>query len=101
MSRLKSFFDALEEKFYHTNREKISFNIGLLMLLHLLSTATLLYFAFKAMHSFRQLPDNGQAGEMLASIPGFIIVGIVLFVVALLVSLFIDECLERKCPSIK
>jgi methyl-accepting chemotaxis protein len=89
MSRLKSFFDALEEKFYHTNREKISFNIGLLMLLHLLSTATLLYFAFKAMHSFRQLPDNGQAGEMLASIPGFIIVGIVLFVVALLVSLFI------------
>jgi methyl-accepting chemotaxis protein len=94
MNRFQALFDALEQKFYHSNREKISFNIGLLIVLHFLSTATLAFFAFKAMNSLQGLPEGEQSGEMLASIPGILIVGIALFLVALLASLFIAAMLH-------
>jgi methyl-accepting chemotaxis protein len=95
MNRIQALFDALEEKFYHSNREKISFNIGLLIILHLLSMATLIFFAFKARNVLQTLPEGAQAGEMLAAIPGILIVGIILFLVALLAGLLIAAMLHH------
>jgi methyl-accepting chemotaxis protein len=95
MNRFQALFDALEQKFYTSNREKISINIGLLILLHLLSTATLVFFAFKAKSLIQTLPEGQQAGEMLAAIPGFLVAGIVLFLVALLAGLFIAGMLHH------
>jgi methyl-accepting chemotaxis protein len=95
MNRFQALFDALEEKFYHSNREKISLNIGLLILLHLLSMATLIFFAFKAKNVLQALPEGEPAGEVLAAIPGILIVGIILFLVALLAGLFIAAMLHH------
>jgi methyl-accepting chemotaxis protein len=95
MNRFQALFDALEQKFYHSNREKITFNIGLLVLLHLLSTGTLIFLAFKAMNLLKGQPEGGQAGEMLAAIPGILIIGILIFLVALLASFFIAAMLHH------
>jgi methyl-accepting chemotaxis protein len=95
MNRFQALFDALEQKFYHSNREKISFNIGLLILLHLVSTATLIVFAFKTMNLFQALPKGEQSSEMLTTIPSVMIIGIVLFLVTLLVGLFIAAMLHH------
>jgi methyl-accepting chemotaxis protein len=95
MNRFQALFDALEQKFYHSNREKISFNIGLLVLLHLLSTATLIFFAFKAMNLLQGHPEGEQTGEMLATIPGILTLGIILFLVALLAGIFIAAMLHH------
>ena len=95
MNRFQALFDALELKFYQSNREKISFNIGFLILLHLLSTATLIYFAFKAMDLLRGLPEGEQTTQMLTSIPGFLIIGIILFLVALLAGVFVAAMLHH------
>jgi methyl-accepting chemotaxis protein len=89
MNRFQALFDALEQKFYHSNREKISINIGLLVLLHLLSTATFILFAFKVMNLLQGHPEGEQTGEMLAAIPGFLTIGIIFFLVALLAGIFI------------
>jgi methyl-accepting chemotaxis protein len=94
MNRFQALFDALEQKFYHSNREKISFNIGLLILLHLLSMATLIFFAFKAKNVLQALPDAEQASEMMAAIPGILIVSITLFIIALLAGLLISAMLN-------
>jgi methyl-accepting chemotaxis protein len=95
MNRLQPLFDTLEQKFYHTNREKISFNIGLLVLLHLMSTATLLFFGFKAMKLLQGHPEHGQTGELLAAIPAMMTIGAGLFLVALLAGLLIAAMLHH------
>ena len=95
MNRFQALFDALEQKFYHSNREKVSFNIGLLVLLHLLSTAILIIFAFKTRNLFQTLPKGEISAEMLASIPTFMIIGIILFLVSLLAGLFIAAMLHH------
>ena len=95
MNRFQALFDALEQKFYHSNREKVSFNIGLLVLLHLLSTAILIIFAFKTRNLFQTLPKGEISAEMLASIPTFMIIGIILFLVTLLAGLFIAAMLHH------
>jgi methyl-accepting chemotaxis protein len=94
MNRFHALFDALEQKFYHSNREKISFNIGLLVLLHLISTAILIFLASNAMKLLQGHPEGEQTGKMLAAIPGMMTIGIILFLVALLASLFIAAMLH-------
>ena len=95
MNRFQALFDALEEKFYHSNREKISLNIGLLILLQFFSMATLIYFAFKAKNVLQTLPADEQTGEILAAIPGVLIIGVILFLVSLLAGLFIAAMLHH------
>jgi methyl-accepting chemotaxis protein len=94
MNRFHALFDALEQKFYHSNREKISFNIGLLVLLHLISTAILIFLASNAMKLLQGHQEGEQTGKMLAAIPGMMTIGIILFLVALLASLFIAAMLH-------
>jgi ABC-type phosphate transport system permease subunit len=95
MSRFQALFDALEQKFYHSNREKFSFNIGLLIVLHLLSMVTFAFFAFKVKDVLQSLPKGEQSGEMIAAIPGVMIVGVILFLIALLAGLFIAAMLHH------
>ena len=95
MNRFQAIFDALEQKFYQSNREKISLNIGALVFFHLLSTAALLYLAFKVKHFFQTIPEGGQAGEMLSTIPNVMIIGIALFLIALAAGLFIAAMLHH------
>jgi methyl-accepting chemotaxis protein len=94
MNRFQALFDALEEKFYHSNREKISFNIGVLILLHLMSTTTLIFLSYQAIKSV-QHPVGEQAGKMLAGISGMMIVGVLFFLVALLAGVFIAAMLHH------
>jgi methyl-accepting chemotaxis protein len=95
MNRFQALFDALEQKFYHSNREKISINIGVLIFLHFLSTATMLYFVIKAKHFFQAIPEGQQAGEMLSAIPNVMIIGVALFVITLAAGLFIAAMLHH------
>jgi methyl-accepting chemotaxis protein len=95
MNRFQALFDALEQKFYHSNREKISINIGALIFFNFLSTATLLYFTIKAKHFFQTIPESQQAGEMLTAIPNVMIIGIALFLITLAAGLFIAAMLHH------
>ncbi|MEJ2153749.1 MAG: methyl-accepting chemotaxis protein [Desulfobacteraceae bacterium] len=94
MTRFQALFDTLEEKFYNSDRKKISFNIGLLIALHLLSTATLIFYALRAMNSLHGVSEGEQVGAILSATPGFLIVGIILFLMALLAGLFITAMLH-------
>jgi methyl-accepting chemotaxis protein len=94
MNRFQALFDVLEQKFYHSNRKKINFNIGLLVLLHLLSTATFIFFTFKAMNLLQGHPEGEQTQKILDAIPGFLTIGITLFLVALLAGIFIAMMLH-------
>jgi methyl-accepting chemotaxis protein len=93
MNRFQALFDALEQKFYHSNREKISFNIGLLILLHLFSAIVMIVFALKAMSLLQGHPTADQTGALLAALPGYLTVCIILFLVALLAGVFIAAML--------
>ncbi|MEJ2638270.1 MAG: methyl-accepting chemotaxis protein [Desulfosarcinaceae bacterium] len=95
MNRSQALFDALEQKFYRSNREKISFNIGVLILLHLISTTTLIFLSYKAIRSVQEHPVGEQAGAMLAGIPGMMIFGFLFFLVALLAGIFIAAMLHH------
>jgi methyl-accepting chemotaxis protein len=93
MNRFQALFDALEQKFYHSNREKISFNIGFLILLHLFSAIAMIAFALKAMNLLQGHPTADQTGELLAALPAYLTVCIILFLVALLAGVFIAAML--------
>lgn len=95
MNRFQALFDALEQKFYRSNREKISFNIGVLILLHLISTTTLIFLSYKAMRSVQAHPVGEQAGAMLAGIPGMMVFGFLFFLLALLAGVFIAAMLHH------
>jgi methyl-accepting chemotaxis protein len=95
MNRLHTLFDNLEDKFYHSNRERISFNIGLLTLLHLMSTATLIFLSFKAIKSVQGHPVGEHAGAALTGVPGIMTIGILLCIVALLAAVFIAARLHH------
>jgi methyl-accepting chemotaxis protein len=95
MNRFESLCDILELKFYHSNREKISFNIGLLISLNLLSTATLIYFGFKVRSLLQGHPGSEQLSKILSTtVPTIFLVGIILFSVALLTGLFVAALLH-------
>ncbi len=94
MNRFQRLFDAIEQTFYRSNREKISFNIGLLLLLHLISTVMLIVIAVKAMNFLERFTEGDQAEKMLASVSGILFAGIIVFLVALLAGLFIAAMLR-------
>jgi methyl-accepting chemotaxis protein len=95
VTRFQTLFDALEHKIYHSNREKINFNIGLLILLHLASTASTIFFSFKVMNLLQGPSEGERTREVFAAIPGFLIISIVLFAIALLAGWFIAAMLRH------
>ncbi len=94
MNRLQALFDILELKFYHSNREKIGFNIGVLLLLHLASTITTIVFSIKTLKLLRSHPSIDQAQEIMNGFHGFLAIGVTLFIITALVGLIIAVMLS-------
>ena len=94
MNRLHPFFDFLERHVYRSNRRKITFNIALLILLHLLSTSVMLIFCTRLQNLLEGLPRVDQSPAITACLHSCQITGVILLLVALGAGLIISAMLQ-------
>jgi methyl-accepting chemotaxis protein len=93
MSRLDHLFDILEDKFYHTDRKKISFNIGLLILPYVISTVAIAVCISKTHRLLQNQSTTDQVQSIASMLNGFLTFHLVLFLITVVMAILIAKML--------